>query len=1158
MRHWFLRCAWALFLLTSSAPAIWAQSFQGGLRGAVKEESERVIPGVTVTLINQATNISRETVSNEVGEYAFAAVVPGTYIVKAMLDGFKTFERRGLTIGTQQFITLDLTMAVGSFEEAVTVTASSPLLDTSNASVGRVLDNKTIEDLPALNRNAYMSAVITVPTVQAQGNPYFSRMEDQSNGSLVSLGGGPLRANNYLLDGVSVTDLTGRTTVFVTPEAIEEMKVQVHTYDAEMGRSGGGVFNTTGRSGTNAFRGSAFAQMRPNWSLKQPYFDEVAGKPKLDTPYYRYWGGSVGGPIKENKTFFFFAHEGYQTGSALSASLFLPTDRELAGDFSQTVDKSGKLMVIYDPATTRQLANGTFTRDPFPNNTIPFNRMSPVARSIAQFLPKPDTQLSANGGVANMQATVPVKTWANQYYVKLEHKVTNTDTFSGVYLAQPDDEGNAHYWQEVSPFADPGQGTEVRRAHIVALNNLFVPNNSTVISLRYGWTYFKDNEEPYSGYDVASLGFPSSYVNGMTYEKFPAATIEGYANPSGFFGNRAYQKNTYGSWALNGSVSKLKGRQTLKYGGDFRQISVSVSGPDQSSGNFNFAKTWTQQNPLVANSSQGSGIATFLLGIGTGTTPVVTPLEFFVRYAGVYVQDDIRLSSSFTVNAGLRYEYESGMHEVNNRFSVGFDPNAINPLSAATGLDLRGGLVYAGENGQPITQGDPNKLKFSPRIGFSWALGAKTVARGGYGLYWSPFVYSAPGSASYGQTGYTATNQIFLPSNVFPTDTLDNPYPSGLAQPTGSALGLLTGAGGTINFVPQDRKSPYVQQYSAEVQREIPGQMAITVGYVGARGDNLGYGGSSTAFINLNTLTPAQMALGSQLNTQVPNPFFGKAQAGAFSISPTIAYGQLLRPFPEFGDVLAVNPTGAISRYHAVVFELNKRMSHGIGGRFSYTWSRLDDSQFGQGSYYDPSNQSRPLDSRNPGAEYARSMLDVPVRVVAAPIVELPFGAGKPWATGRIGNAVAGGWMVSAVITYDAGSPINVTQADNTGSFGGVQRPNVVAGVDPNTAGATLDRLNGYISTAAYAAAPAFTFGSAPRTDPELRTPGRANLDLVVAKTVGLSSHAKAQFRIEMLNATNTPKFVGPASQFGVSTFGLINTQAGFSRTTQFMFRVDW
>jgi len=1157
MRQLFLRSGCATFLLVSLASTAGAQSFQGGLRGAVKEESDRVIPGVTVTLTNQATNISRETVSNADGEYAFPAVVPGTYSVKAVLEGFRTFERKGLSIGTQQFITLDLPMQIGSFEEAITVTGAAPLLETSNASVGRVLDNKTIEALPALNRNAYMSAVITVPTVQAQGNPYFSRMEDQSNGSLVSLGGGPLRANNYLLDGVSVTDLTGRTTVFVTPEAIEEMKVQVHTYDAEMGRSGGGVFNTTGRSGTNVFRGGVLGQMRPNWSMKQPYFDQVAGKPKLDTPYYRYWGGSIGGPIKENKTFFWFAHEGYQTGSAQSASLFLPTDRELAGDFSQSFDKSGRLIVMYDPATTRQLANGTYTRDPFPNNTIPLSRMSPVARAISQFLPKPDTQVSAAGGVANKQVTVPVQTWADQYYVKVEHKVTSKDTFSGLYLAQPDNEGAAHYWQEVSPFADPGQGTEVRRAHIVSLNNLFVPNNNTVVSLRYGWTYFKDNEEPYSDYDVASLGFPASYVNAMTYQKFPSATLEGYTNPSSFFGNRAYQKNNYTSWALNGSVSKLKGRQTIKYGADFRQIGVSVSGPDQSSGSFNFAKTWTQQNPLVANSSQGSAFATFLLGVGTGTTPVVTPLEFFVRYAGVYMQDDIRINNKFTLNAGVRYEYESGMHEVNNRFSVGFDPLAVNPLSALTGLDLRGGLVYAGQDGQPLTQGDPNKLKLSPRAGFSWAMDANTVVRGGYGLYWSPFVYSPPGAANYGQTGYTATNQIFLPSNVFPTDTLDNPYPNGLAQPTGSTLGLLTGAGGTINFVPQDRKSPYVHQYSVEMQREVPGQMALTLGYVGARGDNLGYGGSSIAFININTLTPAQMALGSQLNTQVPNPFYGKPQAGAFSISPTIAYGQLLRPFPEFGDVLAVNPTGAISRYQAVVFELNKRMAHGVGGRFSYTWSRLDDSQFGQGSYYNPSGQSRPLDSRNPDAEYSRSMLDIPVRVVAAPIVELPFGAGKPWATGRLGNALAGGWSVSAVVTYDAGSPINVTQADNTGSFGGVQRPNLT-GADPNTSGATLDRLPGYISTLAYSAAPAFTFGNAPRTDPDLRTPGRGNLDLVLAKTVSLMSRAKAQFRIEMLNVTNTPKFVGPATQFGVSTFGLINAQAGFSRTTQFMFRIDW
>src|SRR5262245_61376972 len=250
-------------IVLTAASDLRGQSFQGGLRGAVRDPNG-VIPGVSVTLTNEGTNVSRSTVSNDVGEYVFAAVLPGTYTVRATLQGFKSFERRGLTIGTQQFITLDLVLEVGAVEESITVTGDAPIIETSNASMGEVLNNETLEALPALNRNAFMT-VATVPTVLAQGDPYFSRLEDQSNGSLLSLGGGPLRANNYLLDGVSVTDLTNRASVFVSTEAIDEVKVQVHTYDAEMGRSGGGVFNTTGRSGSNTFRGSGFFQVRPNW-----------------------------------------------------------------------------------------------------------------------------------------------------------------------------------------------------------------------------------------------------------------------------------------------------------------------------------------------------------------------------------------------------------------------------------------------------------------------------------------------------------------------------------------------------------------------------------------------------------------------------------------------------------------------------------------------------------------------------------------------------------------------------------------------------------------------------------------------------------------------------------------------------------------------------
>ena len=198
------------------------------------------------------------------------------------------------------------------------------------------------------------------------------------------------------------------------------------------------------------------------------------------------------------------------------------------------------------------------------------------------------------------------------------------------------------------------------------------------------------------------------------------------------------------------------------------------------------------------------------------------------------------------------------------------------------------------------------------------------------------------------------------------------------------------------------------------------------------------------------------------------------------------------------------------------------------------------------------------VDSRNPAAEYGRSLLDVPVRIVAAPFWELPFGKGQKWVTGGLGDALAGGWTVTAIATYDAGSPINITQADNTGTFGGVQRPNVIPGVTASTSGSTLDRLTGYINPAAYSAAPAFTLGDAPRTDPNLTTPGRANLDLVFAKTLPLVGGARGQFRVELLNATNTAKFVGPASVFGTSTFGTITTQAGFSRVTQFMFRINW
>src|SRR3989442_4799609 len=340
----------ALLLLVGSGASVDAQQFTGGVRGAVRD-ANGVIPGVTVSLTNEATNISREVVTNEVGQYNFPAVPPGTYTLKSQITGYKTFESKGLTVGTQQFVTLDVTLAVGGIEESITVTGQSPLIDTSTASTGGVLDREALESLPAPGRNAFLIG-ITVPSFTPVGDPQFNRQQDQTNASRVSLGGGGIRANNYLIDGVPITELRGRAVLNPTIEALEELKVQVHTYDSEMGRTGGGVFNVTARSGANAYHGSGFYQTRPVWGQSENFFNAVAGKTKEQTglanAYYRLYGGGAGGPIVKNRTFFWSALEGYRSGTTRNISEIWPTNNQRNGDFSHTTS-GGAPAVLYNP-----------------------------------------------------------------------------------------------------------------------------------------------------------------------------------------------------------------------------------------------------------------------------------------------------------------------------------------------------------------------------------------------------------------------------------------------------------------------------------------------------------------------------------------------------------------------------------------------------------------------------------------------------------------------------------------------------------------------------------------------------------------------------------------------------------------------------------------
>ena len=1183
MRNFVSRwCFLALLFVPMASGSAWAQTFTGGLRGSVRD-ANGVVPGVTVELLNESTGISRDTVSNEQGEYNFSAVQPGSYTVKASLTGFKTYENKAVRISAQQFLTIDIVLEVGQLQETITVTGEAPLIDTSNASTGTVIDSKQLETLPSLGRAAFLFAV-TVPSVVASGDAQFARQQDQTNVSLMSMGGGTRRGNNYLLDGVSVNDMRGRPSSIPTMEALEEVNVQVHTYDAETGRTGGGTFNVATKSGTNNWRGSGFYQNRPKWGAKNNFFSELAGQPKPDT-YFHLGGGGFGGPVIRNRTFFWAGFEGYGSNTTRNGALRFPTSRELSGDFSQSTNAQGVVIPIYDPLTGDPVTGAG--RQQFPGNIIPASRLNPVSVAMASYLPKPDTDVST--GSANFNRTAEINDRAYMYTGKVDHRFTDKVSLSGFYLYNKTNEPCADYWEPglngANRFADPGDYILRRRVHTIALNNTWLPSDDTVLTLRYGWNRFLDNNTLSIDFDPSVLGFPSSFLSATQADKFPQVHVTDYDNSD--FGRMMGAIDpvniNYHSWAANATVTKLMGRHTLKAGVDYRLGGLDFQSFDNGAGEFRFDRRFTSLDPNSNGGNQGNAFASFLLGYPSGdpgnisTVGVSTPLEAYSNYYGLYVQDDFRANSKLTLNYGLRVEHEDGLQERNDLITVAFDRtlnpggalgNVVNPV---TGQRMVGGLVYANDSDRQ--QGDPPAVKVSPRLGVVYSLNPKTVLRAGYGIYWAPWNYQAPNNTNYGQIGASQVTEI-RQGQFFPTTSISNPFPNGLQQPVGNALGPLTGVGGTINFIDQDKKAPYVHMYSFDLMRELRGNIAVGFEYAGAKGVDLGLGGSNDGIININQVPYSNLSLGAALNENVPNPFFGLPAGQGFNVtSPTVPRRQLLRPFPQFGDILMRQSTLGENTYNAAIFKFEKRVSNGWGGRVNYTYSRIEDNQFGEGNFYSR-NSTEAQDAYNIDAEYSIGILDVPHKLTFSPIIELPFGSGKRWATGGVSAAILGNWVVSSVITLESGFPIslNANSNDLSGLGGRMQRVNLGTG-DLETEGSRIDRITPpagpecrtgdcgigvWLNSGAVTDPVGFVLGTAPRNLSDVRTPTRNLWDFSASKDINFGGSVRGQLRVEILNLTNTPKVRGPITTVGSSTFGQIRVQGGFQRLTQLMFRLSF
>lgn len=1148
-----IRKAISAIVLLFAAPLL-AQSYHGEVRGLVSDPSHAVVSGAKVTLIDEARHVSRFAVSDSAGQYVFTRVDPASYRVVVEADAFKRFERGGIDVGTQQSVTVDVSLALGDASQTIEVTAGTPLLDTTNGSTSTALEDEKLSELPTSSnngRNQYTVINVSqnvLPVIRGSG------FIDQSDISTVSIAGSPESTNQYLIDGVPITDTVNRPTIIPITEATQELKVQVTTYDAEVGRTGGGVYNTLLKSGTNDLHGSLYGVTRQSDFNANSFFFNREGIARPDTPYYSY-AGSIGGPVViphlyhgRNRTFFFFAEEGFRERQYLASNYQVPTDLERIGDFSQsyTLSPSGAHVpvVIYDPVT----------RQPIPGAKL--THLDPVGAAIASYYPHPNLQGLPIGAVNYTVPAAGPQDRGDEFVGKLDHQFFRWWSANVSYL---------HYGSLI-PFGNalgtaPGSGSITYDRHVDAtqLNNIFTLNPTTVLSVRFGFNRFPNTILPLSkGFSPTTLGLPSYNYQ---YQFFPPVSVTNFTPLSVATATTDfwYSRNLFTQ------ISKEVGRHSIKGGIDYRQIDLSYTDLSNAPGNFTFTGQFTQSSPTVQNG--GSAIADLLLGL-----PVSGQIESsqrfyqYVNYWGAYVQDEFRITRRLTLNGGLRYEYETGLKDANNNEVVGFNSTVASPLSLYRPGTV-GGLEFAGDGGRNET-GQLSKLKFAPRAGFSFALDQKTTIRGGAGIFFSPLRYDATAAL---QSGFTTETQLISSNDNYQTPapgfSLENPFPGGPQAPSGKVNGLLTGIGNPIAAYDTDIKSPVIYQFSAGVQRQLSKSTIVEVDYVGSRGHHLlpspqGGGSASPAGggrTNLDQLNPSSFALGAAaLGAAVANPYYEPGGPGLIG-HPTVAYQQLLLPFPQFASVNVIT-TDSASSYNSLAARIERRFASGLTFLSTYTWSRNYDGSYETSSPSGSSNVG-PQNIYDLKSEWGRSFIDVPNRFTLAGTYQLPFGRGQRLLS-RSGwrNEAVGSWELSAITYYQNGFPLNITQNNLNSSIGAaVQRPNANPGVNPKTSGSMYNRVNGYINPAAYIAVPEYQFGNLEKAS-TLRGPGpgSGNWDATLTKTVAVKERLNLTFRAEAENIFNHPWFDLPNTTLGTSQFGYITATYNNARSLQLGGRITF
>jgi hypothetical protein len=1131
----------SLFLALLAMPlAASAQTVTGTVTGIIRDTSGGVLPGVTVTMIHTETGRQTTVVTDSDGRYTSLPLPLGTYRIEATLSGFKASVLSGIVLTIDDVARVDMTLEVGALQEVVEVVAEASLVDARTSTLGKLVDNRRIAELPLNTRNVYSLIFLTPGVAGTIGNAY---------GDLrYTINGARPRSSDTLVDGVTATfpTVTGGAGISVFPsvDAIQEFKVLGATYPAEFGRSLGSVVNVVYKSGSNQFRGSAYEFLRDSAFDSRNYFQKLRGEELGDFSRHQF-GGSAGGPLQIGRTFYMVSFEGLRERRFASRTITVPTELERQGDFSQTLAANGQLVRVFNPFSTRPNPAGAgFIRDPFPDNRIPRELMDPVALNIIRYYPQPNLPGDPITGRNNYYRTGTADLNTNNTDIRVDRNVgTNGRGFARY----------SHRYVETVPlqsFPDDlaiaeGRVIEENRTHNFVAEYNHTLGAATLLTARLGFarTLFVFNNQGL-GFVPSSLGLPASIDTAVDRMMFPAIGATNYVS----LGGSDHRYNAFMSYPALVSLTRTTSRHTLKTGLDARMIRVNVW-EARAAGTFNFSPAMTQgPNPNTASSTAGNAVASLLLGTGTANNALIQNWKNVASqnfYVGGYVQDDWRLTRRLTLNLGLRYDFETPRTERFNRMNY-FDPAARSPLADLVPQfpDLRGGLVFVGEDGRSRWQFDPDRNNIAPRVGGAFEVNEQTVVRAGYAHVYGGSYQQANGTV--GPFGFRTENLwVATLDGITPFRLLRDPYPDGFRESPGSAEGLLTAVGGAIQAPLRDLSpTPWNRQWNVTVQRELPWRIAAEIAYVGSEGHDLQTNSESGR--NLNQLDPQYMALGPALNQLVPNPFFGLVNQGVL-VAPQVSRAQLLRPHPQFTDIIPLQATGSTSLYHALQVSVNRRMSRGFLFSGSYARSKVEEEG--------ESHQ----DSYDIAASRSVANYDIPHRLVMSALYELPYGRGRHF--GRTAplvlDAVLGGWQINGIITIQSGTPLTIAASNTAGLFNPVTRANW-NGQDPRLDGPREDRLQRWFDTSAFSQPAAFTFGNAGATFPLLRTDTVRNLDLSLFKHFSLTRGVRLQARLEAFNALNSVQFGSPNTSVTSSSFGVVTSQANTPRQLQFGLKALW